>query len=307
VKVERTTRQRLVFIVRTALLILVPLLLILPCALGYGFINLLTGTGCGGEINPDVIGLAYEDASFRSSEFGRDIPAYWIPASPGDLTVIVVPTGGAAARGDRMSEIEVYHRAGVNVLTFSARGCIGTVNNSLGYLEVDAVGDALTYLQSRSDINRNQIGLHGFSAGGATVIMAAARFAEDVAWAVSEGGYHDFPAQIEQNAPYALPFGMGLLFRVGAHIGYRVTIGHDMSVLSPVSVIDEIESPVLLIYGTLEPGLEGAREMARVGGENVELWEVEGATHGSYINTAPNEYAQQIREFLTTENTENAE
>jgi hypothetical protein len=297
------------FILRATLAIVIPLGLALPFVLGFGFISVLTAPGCGGGQDPAGMGWNYEDVSFPSSEFpGQMIPAYWIPAADptSGLSVILVPTG--VARGGRLDEAAAYHAAGVNVLTYSARTCLAPVTNSLGYHEVDAVGDALAYLNTRGDVDPNQIGLHGFSAGGAAAIMAAARFNEQIAWLVSEGGYHNFNAEIDENSLTHLPLGLGALFRLGALFGYRVAVGVDMSVLSPVDAIDDIDAPVLLIYGTREPSLAGAREMQRIGGENIRLWEVPGATHGGYIAAAgAAEYEERIKEFLTTENTENTE
>lgn len=294
----RTPRQRVLFVVRVTLLAAVALVIAVPCGLGFAFMGALTAPGCGGETNPAALGLAYEEVSFPSGEFGRGIPAYWIPGEPGAITVIAVPTG-SAGRGDRLDEIAVYQRAGANVLTFNARGCMAPVSNSLGYRDADAVGDALAYVRARPDADADRVGLHGFSAGGATVLMAAARLPE-LAFVVSQGGYHDFPAQIEQNAPYHLPLGMGALFRVGALIGYRVMTGDDIGVLRPISVIDQIDAPILLIYGTGEPGLDGARQMQRAGGERVTLWEVPGAGHGNYIAVAGADYEARIRRFLAS-------
>lgn len=276
---------------------MIPLVLLLPFGLGISFIMVLTAPGCGGGEDPAVMGWAYENVSFPSSEFaGRDIPAYWIPAEqPSGLTVIFVPTNGA--RGGRFDEVGAYRAAGVDVLMYSARPCIAPVSNSLGYLEANAVGDALAYLRARPDVDTARVGLHGFSAGGAAALMAAAKL-PDIAWVVSEGGYHDFTAQIDSNIPAALPPLFWQLFRWGALLGYRVNVGVEMSVLSPINAIDDIAAPVFLIYGTNEPGLAGAREMTRVGGDNVRLWEVPGATHGGYMGAAGAEYAQRIEAFL---------
>lgn len=299
---HRTPRQRFLFILRATFAIVIPLLLGLPFALGFGFISVLTAPGCGAGQDPASMGWTYENVSFPSSEFpGQTIPAYWIPGDePSGLSVIFVPTSGG--RGERLDEVAAYRAAGVNVLSYSGRGCLTPVTNSLGYREADAVGDALAYLRTRSDVDSTQIGLHGFSAGGAAALMAAARFNEQVAWVVSEGGYHNFHAEIDENSMAHLPLGLGALFRLGALFGYRMQVGVDMSVLSPIEAIDDIDAPVLLIYGTREPSLAGAREMQRIGGENISLWEVPEATHGGYIAAAgAAEYQERIEEFLTTE------
>ncbi len=305
---QRTPQQRIRFIATVTLAMVIPLLLGLPFALGFGFISVLTAPGCSGGSDPASMGWTVETVSFPSSEFaGQAITADWIPAdNPSGLSLIFVPTNGA--RGGRLDEMSVYHAAGVNILTYDARTCLAPVSNSLGYQEADAVGDALAYLHTRADVDTTKIGLHGFSAGGAATLMAAARFNEQIAWVVSEGGYHDFGAEIDANSIAHLPLGLGALFRLGALYGYRVTVGVDMSVLSPIDAIDDIDAPVLLIYGTNEPSLEGAREMQRSGGENVTLWEVPGATHGGYIAAVGvQEYEERIKAFLSAENAESAE
>jgi hypothetical protein len=82
-------------------------------------------------------------------------------------------------------------------------------------------------------------------------------------------------------------------------LGYRLTTGDDLAVLSPIGAIGQIAPrPVLLIYGTNEPGLEGARQMEAAGGSNVVLWEVPGAGHGGYVSAAPEEYPRRVIAFL---------
>ncbi len=289
-RAPRTLRQRLTFVVTATLLALAALGIALPTAWGAGFVGTLIAPGCGGELTPP---MSYESFTFRSAEFDRETPAYFIPGR-GTATVIVMPTG-SAARGDRMDEIAVYHAAGFNVLSYSSRACVGSTGSSLGYKEAQQVGDALAYLATRSDVGA--VGVHGFSAGGAAAILAAAQ-SPTIRAVVAEGGYHDFSAEVDANAPDVLWFAP--LFRLGARLGYRLTTGSDLSVLSPVSVIGQIAPrPILLIYGTNEPSLPGARLELAAAGSNAALWEVEGATHGSYVYTAPDEYARRVTDFMT--------
>ncbi len=291
---KRSLRQRITFVLVGTLLVAGILALGVPLALGASFVAALTNSGCGGETTPP---MPYEDVRFPSTEFDRPTPAYFIPAdAPNGATVIVVPTG-SAGRGDRMDEIAVYHDAGFAVLSYSSRVCVGGAAGTLGYKEAAQVGDALAYLATRPDVDMRRVGIHGFSAGGAAAILAAAQFPA-IRAVVAEGGYHDFSAEVEQNTPDRLWFAP--FFRLGARLSYRLTTGEDMSVLSPVSVIGQIAPrPILLIYGTNEPSLPGARLQQAAAGANAQLWEVPGATHGSYIYTAPEEYKQRVAAFMT--------
>jgi pimeloyl-ACP methyl ester carboxylesterase len=65
-----------------------------------------------------------------------------------------------------------------------------------------------------------------------------------------------------------------------------------------VSVIGQISPrPILLIYGTAEPSLRGGQLELVAAGENAELWEVPGATHGTYQFDAPEEFERRVVGF----------
>ena len=169
------------------------------------------------------------------------------------------------------------------------------MTHSLGYNEVNEVGDALEYLATRPDIDMNRIGISGFSTGGATSIMSGARYPQIKA-VVAEGGYYDFHELIGDEANR---YWFGGLYAFGANLSYQLALGMPMTVLSPVSVIDQIAPrPLLLIYGTHEPSLPGARKQIAAAGKNAELWEVPQGTHGSYWIHAPEEYEQRVITFF---------
>lgn len=58
---------------------------------------------------------------------------------------------------------------------------------------------------------------------------------------------------------------------------------------------------MLLVYGTNEPGMRGAvimRDAAvQAGNPNVELWQVQGAGHGNYIEVAGDAYRIRVVAF----------
>lgn len=297
----RTIRQRILFVVRMLIVATVGLVLTIPTALGAMFISAFTLSGwCGDGFPPDV---PHEDVRFLGTEAGTDyIPAYFVP-SPANMdgaTVIVLPTG--SARGDRAFEWMAYYNAGYHILTFTGRNCLTSVN-SLGYLEHFQVGDALAYLRTRDEVNMERIGAHGFSQAGAAAILAAAHYPE-IRAVVAEGGYADFSDEIAHNSDATRLGILSPLFQLGGRIAYRARVGMDMSTLSPLSVIHTIPPRrILLIYGTDEPGLRGARQQLeaanRDGGSSAELWEVPNAGHGGYIGAvSADEYAQRVVTFM---------
>lgn len=297
---------RLMFVVRGAVVAILSVLVVLPTAAGGIFIATLTAPACGGAGDPHAYTMAYEDVILPAPSINGELHAYFIPAAEGEAaakgTIIAVPTG-AAGQADRLHELRFFQAAGYNLFAYQSRTCAAGVVNSLGYLEVDQVGDALAYLETRGDVDMTRIGIHGFSAGGSTAIMAAARYPQ-IAAVVAQGGYHDFWDEVSTNTS-ALWDGrvpvIGDLFRLGAKLGYRVITGVDVEALAPIESIRQIAPrSVLLIYGTDEPGITGARAMAEASPESssIDLWEIPGAHHGDYVGIAGEQvYAERVNAF----------
>jgi pimeloyl-ACP methyl ester carboxylesterase len=170
---------------------------------------------------------------------------------------------------------------------------------SLGYEEIDEVADALDYLTSRPDIDPDHIGVFGFSSAGATAIMAAARLPQLKA-VVAEGGYGDFAEDsLTANPDGSLFSYVQAGFFWSVRQTYRLLTGLDINLLSPVDVIGRIAPrPILLIYGSKEISLTGARNQQTAAGGNAELWIVEGAGHGDYLDVAPEAYEAQLVSFF---------
>src|SRR5690606_28545447 len=286
-------RRRILRIFGIFVVVLLVLLIGLPFVLGFLTTWSITHLPCGGGSIPKAAGMTdYEAISFYSPSLNEQVSGYFVHGTNG-VTIILPPTLNSGA-GYWREDYVVLNRFGYNLLNYESRSCVGKTN-TLGYLEVDQVADALNYLATRPDVDMTRVGIHGFSAAGATSIMAAARYVNLKA-AVAMGGYHDFGATLDAEAQGSW---YGPLYAAGARAGYRLATGLDMEVLSPVSVIDQI-SPrrVLLIDGTREPSLAGAYLQQKAAGSNAELWVVEGAGHGSYWDMGPEAFAQHIIPFL---------
>lgn len=252
----------------------------------------LTHTPCADTgLTPANYGREYEDVTISSGEAGGAHRGFYIPSRNG--AHVIFPPAFGGGRDGRLAEANVLIERGYGVLTFESRSCMGRVN-TLGYREVDDVAGALDWLLARPDVDAARIGVHGFSSAGATAIMAAARRPELRA-VVAEGGYHDLGrGSIGEGGNI-----VETIARITAKMTYRLATGVDVSAVSPVSVIGQIAPrPILLIYGTDEVSLPGAREQLAAAGGNAQLWEVPRAWHGGYLAVAPAEYAQRVVAFF---------
>jgi uncharacterized protein len=287
------SRPRLLRILRLFVVITAFLLAFVPFALGFLTIWLVTHTPCGGQGLPSDHGMPdYEPVTFYSDTLGGDVRGFFVRGSNG-ATIIIPPALGSGA-GSWMAEYVVLNQHGYNLFNYEAPNCLGQVN-TLGYREGIAVGDALNYLATRPDVDMRKIGIHGFSAGGAASIMAAARYPQIQA-VIAMGGYHDFAATLveQSGTDWYAP-----LYQAGARVSYRLATGLDISVLSPISVIDQVAPrPIQLIYGTREPALSGAYRQQSAAGDNADLWVITDATHGTYLAHMPESFALRVVSFL---------
>jgi pimeloyl-ACP methyl ester carboxylesterase len=264
-----------------------------PAAIGFINAYQLLNAPCSEEtITPGDLGYAWEDVTL-AAQGGGHFRGYLIPGSNG--AAVILPPTSNTGRSNRLPVAAMLAKHGYTVLTFESRRCSHTGPFSLGYKEVDDVGVALAFLQARPGIQ--QIGVMGFSSAGATSIMAAARY-PDLRAVVAEGGYGDMADGV-----IGLRADRGnlleLVYKESFALGYRLITGVDIDRLSPLSVIGQIAPrPILLIYGSQECSLAGARQQQAAAGSNATLWIVEGARHGNYQEIAPEEYEAHVVAFF---------
>lgn len=301
---EETRRDRRYWVrlLRLALVAVLLTILIAPTSIGALITWGLTHAGCvhgSPGVSPASYGFQYREIDIPA-HLGGVYRGFFIPGANG--ATIIVPPPVSTDRSGMLYEAEILARHGYNVLLYEARPCAGKGPNSLGYLEVDDVGDVIQFLKQNNasvQVDMGRIALHGFSSAGATSIMAAARYPE-IRAVVAEGGYDDAKMQMGIGAAQTVPEKL-ILF--GAQVTYRLTTGFDLTVLSPLDAITKIPPrPIFLIYGSREVSLPGAQEelsAVRAADPNApaDLWIVPGAVHGGYVAVAAAEYERRVVAF----------
>jgi pimeloyl-ACP methyl ester carboxylesterase len=120
-----------------------------------------------------------------------------LPTSEGPYPAIVIVSGSRSAGAEGVSSTYYTDHArkmagiGYAVLRYDPPG-VGQSGGERGFQSLENRTEeamaALHYLQSRSDIQRNGVGLWGISQGGWVIAMAAAAYPQDVAFILSVSG-----------------------------------------------------------------------------------------------------------------------
>jgi len=278
-------------------------LIVTPFALGAVPMWRLVHPPCGHDSRTPA---DYDLSNFREISIpsqGINYHGFFIPGTNG--ATIIVPPPYNSSRVGMMPEASLLAKDGFNILIFESRVCAGHDVVSLGYNEIDDVGDALAYLKQNPDklpVEIDKIALHGFSSAGATATMATARYPEIHAL-LAEGGYDNIDEQLGLQRTSGFLDSLAVL---GSRAIYRISTGVDASMLVPIEAIKRIPPrPIFLVYGSSEVSLSGAKDQLaeaqkalKSPTEILQLWIVPGAGHGGYLSAVgADEYKRNVLPF----------
>jgi pimeloyl-ACP methyl ester carboxylesterase len=230
-----------------------------------------------------------------ASSEGPGLSAWWIPSRNGAAVILL--SGIGQARDGMLDQAAMLARNDYGVLLVDPRSCAGPdAVFTAGYYEVQDVAGALAFVQARPEVGVDRVGVLGYSAGGATAILAAAQL-DGLRAVVSEGNFYNLGHDIA-NTGGDDSLLADFYYRVILFF-YRAYTGIDARQVSPVDAIGHISPrPVLLIFGEHEVESGRARQQFAAAGEPKSLWIVPGLGHGGYIQAWPEDYEARVVGFF---------
>lgn len=246
-----------------------------------------------GFVPPAELGAAYEEVSFTTSD-GLELEGWYIP-SKNRAAVIAFPGRKGPQRPARMLASHGY-----GVLLFDRRGEGESDGdpNAFGWKGERDVDAAVTFLQSRPDVDPDRIGGIGLSVGGEMMIEAAAE-SDGLKALVSEGaGIRSIREGL------AVSDTRKWLEAVVTHAVVTPAIAIFSNGPPPPSLEDLAAriapTPVFFVYAV--PGQGGEAELTEVfyaaAGEPKQIWKVPGAEHTGGIEAQPAEYERRVVGFF---------
>lgn len=269
------------------------------------FTNLLYATFFGirplkihGIEDPSQYGLSYEVITFNSED-GILLKGWFVPKENAVGTVLLAH-GYNGNKESLLNYVKFIHDAGYNVFVFDFRGAGESEGTyvSLGYYERYDILGAVHYLQTRNDVDNDNIMGFGFSMGGSALVFAQAEesvFSALILDSVYSSLYQNVARRF--NKVYHLPkfpFATSLTFFGG------ILFGTNGFSIAPTKYIEQIYIPLFIIQGTEDEGVfvEDALFLFQHANKPKRVWIVDGAKHTGAYASNKELYESAILSFL---------
>jgi dipeptidyl aminopeptidase/acylaminoacyl peptidase len=242
-------------------------------------------------ITPRDLAIDYEDVSFKTAD-GLTLRGWYIPTPQATEKTVILLHGYPADKGNILPVLAFLH-SDFNLLLFDFRylGKSEGSYSTAGAKEIEDLLAAIRYLKSRGI---DEVGVWGFSMGGAVALMAIER-APEIKAVVSESSYASLGQMALQL--FRLPF---LNYPIAYLIGLwaKIFLGIDVADVSPAEKVRNASIPILLIHSSADTVIPfshaRALEQALAKNGRAESWFTHGSAHGQLAL----DYESRVRDFF---------
>ncbi len=249
--------------------------------------------------DPAALGLPYEEVDFQTED-GLTLRGWFIPApAPARGTIIFCHGHSGSMDGD-LHYVPAFHQHGYSVLMFDfrAHGRSEGERVSMGFHERKDLLAAVHFLEGRGI---REVGLLGFSMGGATAIITAP-LSPAVKAVVADSAFATLDTTVAGGLrvkgipePISRLVGWLAVKTAGAMLACRLEDAYPLRWVRQVA-----PRGLFIIHGEedIYVPARDARRLYELAGEPKELWIVPGAGHREIDATAPGEYLPRILAFF---------
>ncbi len=242
-------------------------------------------------LTPRDLGLDYEEVSFQTED-GLKLRGWYIPSKKKSLKTLVLLHGYPADKGNILPPTS-FLQEDFNLLLFDFR-YLGQSEGRYSTAGIDEVKDLLAAIGFLKGRGVQQVGVWGFSMGGAVALMGVKK-APEIRAVVSESSY----ASLSEMAPrlFRIP---GLRNILGYLVEFwaKIILGIDIRSNSPLHSVRQTTVPILLIHSSADTVIpfRHAQLLREALADNprAEFWFKEGYAHGQ-LGT---EYQNRLRDFF---------
>lgn len=240
-----------------------------------------------------------QPVKFRASD---DLKLAGVFIQGENKATIILLHGYGRSKEQLLPQAKFLNKAGYNIFMFDFRGSGESEGKyiTFGRKEVRDLVGAIKYLKSRRDVDMNNIGLLGFSMGGAVALMKSGDLPEIKAIVISSS-YARFKSVIWQNFKIYLrgipffPLGYFTLWI----IKYRT--GCYLPTISPIRYLHKLKArPLMIMHSAYDKRvpIEDAMEFFRKAPWLKEFWLVRNAHHDDAYTITKDQYEEKVLGFF---------
>jgi dipeptidyl aminopeptidase/acylaminoacyl peptidase len=235
--------------------------------------------------------MHYEDVSFRTAD-GLTLRGWYIPSAKTTAKTLVLLHGYPADKGNILPPLAFLH-ADFNLLLFDFRylGASEGSYSTAGAKEIEDLLAAIQFLKSRGI---KEVGVWGFSMGGAVALMAIEK-APEIKAVVSESSYASLAEMALQL--FTIPlinYPLAYLVRFWANLFLKI----DLRDVSPAERVRNTTVPILLIHSSADAVIPFSHaqllQQALAKNSRAEFWFNEHFAHGQLAS----DYRTRVRNFF---------
>jgi fermentation-respiration switch protein FrsA (DUF1100 family) len=197
------------------------------------------------SITPRDLNMGYENVSFETSD-GLTLRGWYIPCVSANAKTLILLHGYPADKGNILPALAFLHE-NFNLLMFDFRylGESAGSYSTAGAKEVEDLLAAIRFLEGRGI---REVGVWGFSMGGAVALMTIKR-APEIRAVISESSYANLgDMAFELFKLPLLNYPMAYLVRLWA----KLFLGIDLNDISPAESVRGTMIPILIIHSSAD-------------------------------------------------------
>jgi uncharacterized protein len=272
-----------------AVVILVAILIIVSL---WGFYSSIRPPKIVSSLTPRDLKMSYEDVAFTTAD-GLKLRGWYIPSTNKTEKTVILLHGYPADKGNILPALAFLHED-FNLLLFDFRylGASEGSYSTAGAKEVEDLVAAVQFLKGR-DVK--EVGVWGFSMGGAVALMAIER-APEIKAVVSESSYASLAQMAFQL--FRIPL---LNYPMAYLVGFwaKIFLGIDLQDVSPAQRVRDATIPILLMHSSADSVIpfSHARSLQDALAKNphAEFWFHEEFAHGQLAT----DYRVRVRNFFS--------
>ena len=249
-------------------------------------------------LTPRDLKMNYEDVSFKTAD-GLTLRGWFIPGTRVNERTLILLHGYPADKGNILPALSFLHED-YNLLLFDFRYLGESEGNysTVGAKEVEDLLAAIQFLKSRGV---REVGVWGFSMGGAVALMTIEK-APEIKAVISESSYASLADMTFELLRIPV-----LNYPIAYLVGFwaKLFLGIDVRDASPANRIRNTKIPTLLIHSSADAVIpfSHARRLQKAleNNPNAESWFHEQYAHGQLAS----DYRNGVKNFFLKHLSEN--